>query len=177
MLNKLFARLSLTILCFSTSIDAGEPALECRGVKANSQKIQYELIVTALNENSVVVIDTATKETCRCKFRLDNYFDQSKGMAPGYSISLAYQSCDDKCATSLKKQLKTYIDVTHRLLRKQTYSTPFVGDEMSNCDGFSIDLPALRKIAAQNIDALDLSPEAKARLKSMKGVGDGLSAP
>ena len=169
---------SLAILLFPTFAYAAEPALalECRGVKSNSPDIQYELTLTALNENSVVVIDTSTKETCNCKFRQSDFFDQSQGMVPGYIISMDFQSCDEKCPQSLKRQIKAHIRVTHRLIRKETYSTPFVGDQISNCDRFSINVPMLRRIEAQSIDSMTESPEFRAKLKALKGVGDSESA-
>ena len=70
---------------------AAGPALECRGVKSDDPAVRYELTVTALDGNSVVVTDDSTKEKCSCEFRHDGFFDQSKGMSPGYTVNLAYQ--------------------------------------------------------------------------------------
>ena len=173
--GKLFCILCSAILLFSSVAYAAEPALFCQGVKSDNPAIQYELTMNALNGNTVVVIDAATKESCSCKFRHDSFFDQSRGMVPGFIVSMTYQSCDDQCPWRLKKQIKANISVTHRLHRGQTYSTPFTGDMISNCDGFSIDVPMLRSIEAQRIDALNQSPEFKAQLKSLKGVGDSQS--
>ena len=172
---KPFRILSLAMLLFPSVAYAAEPALFCRGVKSDNPAIRYELTLNALNDNTVVVIDAATNESCSCKFRHDSFFDQSRGMVPGYIVSMAYQSCDDQCPQSLKKQIKANIRVTHRLLRKETYATPFTGDNISNCDGFGMDVPMLRSIEIQRIDAMNQSPEFKAQLKSLKGIGDSQS--
>ena len=108
------------------------------------------MTLSARNGNSVVVIDTSTSEKCSCKFKLSNFFDQSNGMVPGYVIFLAYQSCDYKCPQGLKKQIKANIKVDHRTIRAMSYATPFVGDEISNCDVFSMDLAMLKRIGAGN---------------------------
>lgn len=175
--DKKFCILSLTILLFSTFTYADEPALLCEGFKSNNPHIQYELSVTALNGNSVVVTDTATKKQCSCKFRQSSFFDQSRGMVPGYKITMDYQSCDDKCPQSMKRQISAHIGVTHRLMGNESYSTPFVGNQISNCDRFSVDVPMLRRIEAQRIDSMNQSPEFKRMLKAMKGVGDTQPAP
>ena len=166
---KLFPALALL---FSASAVAAGPALECRGVESGNRDLQYDLTVTALDGNAVVVVDTAAKEACSCKFRLSNYFDQSKGMVPGYSIHLAYQSCSATCPLKLKRKMNAHIRVNHKLMGKESYSTPFVGDEIAKCDRFAFYVPALRIIAGQAIDRMNMSEDAKRRLKALKGIGD-----
>lgn len=175
--DKKFCILSLAILLFSTFTYADEPALLCEGFKSNNPHIQYELSVTALNGNSVFVTDTATKKQCSCKFRQSDFSDQSKGMVPGYKITMDYQSCDDKCPQSMKRQISAHIEVTQRLIRNESYSTPFVGRQISNCDRFSVDVPMLRRIEAQRIDSMNVSPQVKRMLKDLKGIGDTQPAP
>jgi hypothetical protein len=160
------------ILLFLTPAHAAGPALECQGVKSDNAHVRYELTVTALDANSVLVVDTAANEKCSCKFAQSDYFDQSRGMVPGYKIGLRYQSCESACPQSLKRQIKANIGVTYRLMSKEAYSTPFVGDEISNCDRFGMDLPALRKIAGQAIDRMDLPEDSRKRLKYLKGIED-----
>jgi hypothetical protein len=171
--SKQFCFLKWVLLLFSTLTFAAEPVLECRGGKANSPDIRFELTLTDLSDNSVVVIDTATKEMCSCKFRYDTFFDQSKGMVPGYIVVMDYQSCDDHCPQHLKGQMAAHIDVRHKLTRAESYATPFVGGVISNCDKFSIDVPTLRKFEALSIDNMDMPPEFKQKLKYLKGIEDG----
>lgn len=161
----------MSIVLFAAPTHAAGPALECHGVKPDNPAISYELTITALDANSVVIQDASRNESCACKFKHSGYFDQSKGMVPRYIVIMAYQSCDVACPQRLKRLTKASIDVTHRLGR-QTHSTPFVGDEISNCDRFSIDVPRLRKIEGQRIDGMDLSDNAKRTLKDLKGIDD-----
>lgn len=147
------------------------PALECSGSgAANHNHLVFALTLTGLEGNSVVVEDVARKETCSCKFRHANFFDQSRGQVRSYSVRLKYQSCEASCTRNLKRQMSASIDVEHRLLGKRSYATPFVGDVVANCDRFSMDLPALQRIEIERIDAMDGTPEFKRRLKDLKGL-------
>lgn len=161
----------LSIILLSVFTHAAEPALKCSGFKANNSDIHYDLMVTALNQNSVIVTNGITKEKCECKFRMSNFTDGSKGVAPHQSVGMAFQSCDNKCSASLKKQLSANIEVTYKQATGESFATPFVGRQISKCEKFSINVYDLRKIESDRISRLDVSPEVKQRLKDIKGLG------
>lgn len=160
----------LAILLFSVFSYAGESALQCAGIKSNNRDIRYDINLTGLKQNNVIVTNSATKEQCTCKYRFTDYFDQSQGVAPQHSITMVYQSCDNKCSKSLKRQISAHINVKYSPRTGESYSTPFVRGEISKCEKFNIDLHAIRRIAAEEIANMDMSPEFKQRLKSIKGL-------
>lgn len=163
--------LYFSLILFSVFTHAAEPALKCSGVKANNADIQYDLTVATLNQNSVTVTNGVTKEKCDCKFRMSNFTDAAKGVAPHQSVSMAFQSCDNKCTAGLKKQISANIEVTYKQSTGESFATPFVGRQISKCEKFSINVHELRKIEADRISRLDVSPEVKKRLKDIKGLG------
>ena len=146
-------------------------ALECSGAgAAKHRNLVHALTLTGLEGNSVVVEDFSRKETCSCKFRHGNFFDQSKGHVRHYSVQLRYQSCEAGCSRNLKRQMNASIDVHHDLTTKRSHATPFVGNVIANCDLFSIDPAALRRIEIERIDAMDQTPHFKRLLKGLKGL-------
>ena len=162
------------LLLLSTLAFADAPiALECSGAGgAGNRDLVYMLRLTGLEGNSVVVEDVASKETCSCKFRHGNFFDEDRGPIRIYTVRLKVQSCNASCSRNLKKQLNASIDVSHQLNFgvKRSHATPFVGDEMATCDRFSMDLSAIQRIESDRIDAMDETPEFKRRLKDLKGL-------
>jgi hypothetical protein len=162
--------LVLALLLPALAFAEAPPALECRG-SAPDLNLTYALTLTGLEGNSVVVEDVLRKETCNCNFRHDNFFDQSKGKIQRLVVRLKHQSCEASCTRDLKKRMNASIDVEHRP-RGRSYATPFVGDVIANCDRFSMDLPALRRIEIERIDAMDQTPEFKRRLKDLKGLDE-----
>lgn len=160
-----------SLILFSVFASAAETALKCSGVKANNSAVKYDLNVTALNQNSVIVSNSDTKEKCECKFRVTNFTDNSKGVAPYQGLKMAYQSCDNKCSASLKKQISANIEVNVKPSKGESFATPFVGRQISKCEKFSINVYELRKIESDRISRLDVSPEIKQRIKDIKGLG------
>lgn len=61
-------------------------------------------------------------------------------------------------------------DITYKPTKGDSYATPFVGNQISKCENFSIDLYALRRLESQRISRMDVSPEVKQRIKDLKGV-------
>jgi hypothetical protein len=138
---------SIAALLISTCAFPGQPVLECHGIKADNPNIRYELNVTSLDAIGVIVVaDSSNNEECVCKLRLSDFDDRSKAARPGYRVTLKYQSCDTRCSQNLKKQMRANVEVRQVFFPEVTYSTPFVGLEISKCDRFSIDVPALKNI-------------------------------
>lgn len=152
---------------------AEAPALECHGAGGGTDRdLRFAVTLTGLVDNSVVVDDLAGKQSCSCKFRHDGFFDRSGGKIQDLLVSLRYQSCDAGCSADLRKRMNVSIDVSHLLRGGRSKATPFVGKVGANCDRFSFDLPALRRIESERIDAMDGTPEFKRRLKDLKGLLD-----
>lgn len=126
--------------------------------------------LTAVNHNKVNVFNSVTKEKCECKFRLADFHDGSQAAVQNHEISLVYQSCDKACTNGLKQQMSANIDISFKQQLGEAGATPFVGRQISKCDKFSIDLYALRRLEADRISRLDVSPEVKQRIKDIKGV-------
>jgi hypothetical protein len=158
-------------LLFLAPAFADVPALECHGAgSAKDRELRFSVTLTGLAGNSVVVDDLASRETCSCRFRHANFFDQSEGKIQRLVVRLRYQSCEAGCTSDLKKRMSASIDVDHLLHGRRSYATPFVGKESANCDRFSMDLSALRRIETERIDAMDATPEFKRRLKALKSL-------
>ena len=156
---------------------AEAPALECHGAGGGADSnLRFAVTLTSLAGNSVVVDDPVSKQSCSCKFRHDNFFDRSDGKIRDLIVRLRYQSCDAGCSAELKKRMNASIDVNHLLRGGRSYATPFVGNGIANCDRFSFDLPALRRIEIERIDAMDETPEFKRRLKGLKGLLEAQAA-
>jgi hypothetical protein len=162
------------------------PVLECHGSgSAKGHNLRFAVTIAGLEGNRVVADDIENGESCSCKFRHNNLFDQSpKSMLPRglhryVTVHLKYQSCDAGCSRAMKKRIKANISVRHQLNWKgpdarslRSYATPFAGGQSTNCDLFTMDLRALRQIEIERIDAMDETPEFKERLKGLKGLLD-----
>ena len=160
----------IIIILFGVFAHAAEPALKCNGVKANNPVLQYELALTGVNHNAVTVFNSKTKEKCECKFRMSDFHDGSKAVVQQHEVSMVYQSCDKTCTAGLKQQISANIEITYKQQNGEANAVPFVGRQISKCDKFSIDLFALRRLEADRISRLDVSPEVKQRIKDIKGV-------
>ena len=70
----------------------------------------------------------------------------------------------------MKQQISAIIEVTHKIFEAKSHATPFVGAQISNCDTFSVDLPAMRRMESQRIDAMDQSQRFKDIPKARNGI-------
>lgn len=163
MMKKIFVSFIIVVTSLSTY---GQ--LVCEGANVNNS-LKFHFEVNKL-KNNVLTVSNLKKEKCSCQFQVVDYSNMSRAVTPTQSLSATYQTCDEKCPVSLKKEINALIVFSYRHLEKKSELSPFSKNGLLTCKNFSINSELLKKIEIERISKLDDTKEFKQRLIEAKGL-------